>query len=74
MGCVLGVPTAARNALERPARSAAQVLLDFGLAEELTPRVRKHFLSFLHAICAGNGAAGARHMLAFGVVQVRFRC
>ncbi len=47
------------------------MLLDFGLAEELTPRVRKHFLSFLHAICAGNGAAGARHMLAFGVVQVR---
>ena len=48
------------------------MLLDFGLAEELTPRVRKHFLSFLHAICAGNGAAGARHMLAFGVVQVCF--
>lgn len=54
-----------------PARPAAQVLLDFGLAEELTPRVRKHFLSFLHAIGAGNGAAGARHMLAFGVVQAR---
>ena len=48
-----------------------QVLLDFGLAEELTPRVRKHFLSFLYAIGAGNGAAGARHMLAFGVVQAR---
>ncbi len=50
---------------------AAQVLLDFGLAEELTPRVRQHFLSFLFAIGAGNGAAGARHMLAFGAEQAR---
>ena len=50
--------------------SLRQVLLDFGLAEELTPRVRKHFLSFLHAIGAGDGVAGARHMLAFGATQV----
>ena len=45
------------------------VLLDFGLAEELTPRVRRHFISFLHAIVAGDGAAGARHLLAFGEIQ-----
>jgi aarF domain-containing kinase len=30
------------------------VLLDFGLAEELTPQVRHHFISFLTAICAGS--------------------
>lgn len=30
------------------------VLLDFGLAEELTPRVRHHFISFLNAICSGR--------------------
>ena len=29
------------------------VLLDFGLAEELTPGVRHHFISFLHMIAAG---------------------
>ena len=29
-------------------------LLDFGLAEELTPAVRHHFISFLHAIAAGG--------------------
>ncbi len=46
-----------------------QILLDFGLAEELTPRVRKHFISFLHAISKGDGAAGTRHMLHFGAVQ-----
>ena len=49
----------------------AQILLDFGLAEELTPRVRRHFISFLHAISKGDAAAGARHMLQFGAVQVR---
>lgn len=31
-------------------------LLDFGLAEELTPSVRHHFISFLHAIAAGEPA------------------
>ena len=30
------------------------VLLDFGLAEELTPRVRRHFVSFLNCIAAGK--------------------
>lgn len=29
------------------------ILLDFGLAEELTPTVRHHFISFLHMIAAG---------------------
>ena len=28
-------------------------LLDFGLAEELPPAVRFHFISFLHTISAG---------------------
>ncbi len=39
------------------------VLLDFGLAEQLTPAVRHHFISFLLAIAAGNGAAAGRHLL-----------
>ena len=30
------------------------ILLDFGLAEELTPTVRFHFISFLHMIAAGG--------------------
>ena len=30
------------------------ILLDFGLAEELTPAVRHHFISFLHMIAAGR--------------------
>ncbi len=30
------------------------ILLDFGLAEELTPTVRQHFISFLHMIAAGE--------------------
>ncbi len=50
-------------------QNLVQILLDFGLAEELTPRVRKHFISFLHAISKGDGAAGTRHMLAFGKAQ-----
>ena len=29
------------------------ILLDFGLAEELTPRVRRHFVAFLNCIAAG---------------------
>lgn len=31
-------------------------LLDFGLAEELPPAVRFHFISFLHTISAGAPA------------------
>lgn len=46
------------------------VLLDFGLAEELTPRVRKHFISFLHMISSGNGRRAAYHMLLFSTQQV----
>ena len=34
------------------------ILLDFGLAEELTPTVRHHFISFLHMIAAGNSLHG----------------
>ena len=30
------------------------VLLDFGLAEELTPEVRIHFISVLNSICSGK--------------------
>ena len=29
------------------------ILLDFGLAEELTPTIRHHFISFLNNIAAG---------------------
>ena len=31
------------------------VLLDFGLAEELTPVVRRHFISLLNMIAKGAG-------------------
>lgn len=37
-------------------------LLDFGLAEELTPSVRHHFISFLHAIAAGEPALESVHV------------
>ena len=50
------------------------VLLDFGLAEELTPRVRKQFISFLHMISAGNGRRAAHHMLLFSTKQVHCSC
>ena len=55
--------------LTSPGRPAMQILLDFGLAEELTPRVRKHFISFLHCIARGDGNRGAYHMLQFGEKQ-----
>jgi aarF domain-containing kinase len=45
------------------------VLLDFGLAEELTPEVRHHFISFLSAICAGHGRRASRHLLKWGARQ-----
>lgn len=44
-----------------PGRGTAQaqiVLLDFGLAEELTPVVRHHFISFLNSIVAGMSSVG----------------
>ncbi|KAL2612019.1 hypothetical protein R1flu_023711 [Riccia fluitans] len=41
------------------------VLLDFGLAEELSPLVRYHFLSFIMMIGAGNGERAAYHLLQF---------
>ncbi|GFR47223.1 hypothetical protein Agub_g8906 [Astrephomene gubernaculifera] len=39
------------------------VLLDFGLAEELTPSVRHHFISFLQHLMRGDGASAASHIL-----------
>ncbi|KAG6546582.1 hypothetical protein Mapa_011771 [Marchantia paleacea] len=41
------------------------VLLDFGLAEELSPSVRHHFLSFIMMIGDGNGERAAYHLLQF---------
>jgi aarF domain-containing kinase len=41
------------------------VLLDFGLAEELPPRVRYHFLSFIMNIGAADGERAAHHLLHF---------
>ena len=41
------------------------VLLDFGLAEELTPEVRHRFISFINAIGACNADAAVRHLLAW---------
>jgi predicted unusual protein kinase regulating ubiquinone biosynthesis (AarF/ABC1/UbiB family) len=39
------------------------VLLDFGLAEELSPDVRRHFVSFLNHVAAGSPAHATRHLL-----------
>ena len=41
------------------------VLLDYGLAEALSPRVRQHFIGFLMAIGSGDGRAAADHLLAW---------
>ncbi|KAK9810979.1 hypothetical protein WJX73_003175 [Symbiochloris irregularis] len=45
------------------------VLLDFGLAEELNPTVRYHFISLLHMIGKGDGHRAAFHMLHMGRPQ-----
>jgi aarF domain-containing kinase len=45
------------------------ILLDFGLAEELTPRVRRHFIGFLNAISAGDGPTAAGHLLNWATRQ-----
>jgi predicted unusual protein kinase regulating ubiquinone biosynthesis (AarF/ABC1/UbiB family) len=45
------------------------VLLDYGLAEELPPSVRYHFISFLGAIAAGDGERAAAHILRWGASQ-----
>ncbi|CAD7700723.1 unnamed protein product [Ostreobium quekettii] len=54
-------------ARSRPGRTGQEnlqlVLLDYGLAEELSPQVRRHFISFLNLICAGNGRRAAWHLL-----------
>ncbi|GFH27996.1 ABC1 domain-containing protein [Haematococcus lacustris] len=52
-----------------PALRAQLVLLDFGLAEELSPRVRHHFISFLNCIAAGNGLRAAQHLLMWSTQQ-----
>eukprot|EP00898_Chlorokybus_atmophyticus_P002550 jgi/Chlat1/3296/Chrsp22S03447 len=39
------------------------VILDYGLAEPLSPDVRYHFISFLNHIGRGDGAAAALHLL-----------
>ena len=61
--------SAEHKSLEEIRSQLQLVLLDFGLAEELTPRVRKHFISFLHMISSGNGRQAAYHMLLFSTKQ-----
>lgn len=39
------------------------VLLDYGLAEELTPEVRRNFIGFLMAIASGDGQRAAETLL-----------
>jgi predicted unusual protein kinase regulating ubiquinone biosynthesis (AarF/ABC1/UbiB family) len=53
----------------QPALEAQVVLLDFGLAEQLTDEVRHHFISFLNAISAGDGLRAARHLLRWSHTQ-----
>lgn len=58
------------SAVSAPGSLAAQlVLLDFGLAEELSPTVRHHFVSFLNAIAAGDGLRAGRHLLRWSARQ-----
>ena len=40
-------------------------------AEELSPRVRFRFISFLHALLAGHGTRAAQHLLSWSDKQVR---
>jgi predicted unusual protein kinase regulating ubiquinone biosynthesis (AarF/ABC1/UbiB family) len=54
---------------DQPALEAQLVLLDFGLAEQLTEEVRHHFISFLNAISAGDGLCAARHLLRWSHTQ-----
>lgn len=49
-----GAVAASTNILQCDAVRVQLVLLDFGLAEELTPNVRHHFISFLHHIMSGK--------------------
>eukprot|EP00850_Spirogloea_muscicola_P005158 SM000023S07614 [mRNA] locus=s23:525214:530379:+ [translate_table: standard] len=67
---MIGADTAAACGAEAGRQGKLQlVLLDFGLAEELSPRVRHHFLSFISMIGLGDGRAAARHLLAFSWPQ-----
>ncbi|KAK3267831.1 hypothetical protein CYMTET_23636 [Cymbomonas tetramitiformis] len=45
------------------------VLLDFGLVETVSERVRRHFLSFLFLIGSGDAAGATRHLLQWGEKQ-----
>lgn len=45
------------------------VLLDFGLAQECSPRVRHHFISFLHMIARGDGRGATHHLLRWSEQQ-----
>eukprot|EP00850_Spirogloea_muscicola_P006997 SM000034S12751 [mRNA] locus=s34:565216:570087:- [translate_table: standard] len=67
---ITGADTTAACGAEAGRQGKLQlVLLDFGLAEELSPRVRHHFLSFISMIGLGDGRAAARHLLAFSWPQ-----
>ncbi|GAB4817539.1 hypothetical protein N2152v2_004585 [Parachlorella kessleri] len=60
----------AQGAPTGPGRERLQiVLLDFGLAEELTPAVRTHFISFLNMIAKGDGRQAAAHLLQWSARQ-----
>jgi hypothetical protein len=48
------LPHQASDFLQGNSSAAQIVLLDFGLAEQLTPPVRKHFISFLNHISSGE--------------------
>lgn len=50
----VGGPSQGAVALDSKSEEALTLtLLDWGLAEELTPQVRHHFISFLHCISSG---------------------
>ena len=52
--CSSSVPAGAVNDAVHTPSQLQIILLDFGLAEELTPRVRRHFISFLNMSAKGE--------------------
>lgn len=41
------------------------IILDFGLAMELHPKTRRHFISFISAVASGNARRAANHILSW---------
>ena len=58
-----GGPRQQQDQRQQQQQQQQLVLLDFGLAEDLSPDVRRHFTSFLNHAAAGSPAHATRHLL-----------